>query len=71
MKHTTDLPLPYGTAIDGTTGQCSDGLVKDLRLPLLKPYLDKDADHRHRNSCELTPRRDLSIRGKLQRQGDT
>ncbi|KAM0880102.1 hypothetical protein ACQ4PT_033803 [Festuca glaucescens] len=45
--------LPYGSAIGGPTGRCSDGylmidfLAKDLGLPLLSPYLDKGADFTH------------------------
>jgi phospholipase/lecithinase/hemolysin len=45
--------LPYGSAIGGATGRCSDGylmidfLAKDLGLPLLSPYLDKGADFTH------------------------
>ncbi|RCV06985.1 hypothetical protein SETIT_1G207800v2 [Setaria italica] len=48
LQHTTSLP--YGSAIGGATGRCSDGylmidfLAKDLGLPLLNPYLDKGAD---------------------------
>ncbi|CAN6238430.1 unnamed protein product [Urochloa humidicola] len=48
LQHTTSLP--YGSAIGGATGRCSDGylmidfLAKDLGLPLLSPYLDKAAD---------------------------
>ncbi|CAO2046487.1 unnamed protein product [Urochloa humidicola] len=48
LEHTTGLP--YGSAIGGTTGRCSDGylmidfLAKDLGLPLLNPHLDKGAD---------------------------
>jgi phospholipase/lecithinase/hemolysin len=51
MQHTGELP--YGSAIDGATGRCSDGylmidnLAKDLGLPLLNPYLDKGADFTH------------------------
>jgi hypothetical protein len=51
MQHTGELP--YGSAIDGATGRCSDGylmidnLAKDLGLPLLSPYLDKGADFTH------------------------
>ncbi|KAM0861938.1 hypothetical protein ACQ4PT_045583 [Festuca glaucescens] len=45
--------LPYGSAIGGATGRCSDGylmidfLAKDLGLPLLSPFLDKGADFTH------------------------
>jgi phospholipase/lecithinase/hemolysin len=45
--------LPYGSAIGGATGRCSDGylmidfLAKDLGLPLLSPYLDRGADFTH------------------------
>ncbi|TVU29428.1 hypothetical protein EJB05_20993, partial [Eragrostis curvula] len=48
LQYTTGLP--YGSAIGGATGRCSDGylmidyLAKDLGLPLLNPYLDKGAD---------------------------
>ncbi|CAO2046316.1 unnamed protein product [Urochloa humidicola] len=51
LQHTTSLP--YGSAIGGATGRCSDGylmidyLAKDLGLPLLSPYLDKGADIVH------------------------
>ncbi|KAF0933582.1 hypothetical protein E2562_018826 [Oryza meyeriana var. granulata] len=51
MEHT--VALPYGAAIGGATGRCSDGylmidyLAKDLGLPLLNPYLDKGADFTH------------------------
>ncbi|CAL4887111.1 unnamed protein product [Urochloa decumbens] len=51
LQHTTSLP--YGSAIGGATGRCSDGylmidyLAKDLGLPLLNPYLDKGADFAH------------------------
>ncbi|XP_062217757.1 acetylajmalan esterase-like [Phragmites australis] len=51
LQYTTGLP--YGSAIGGATGRCSDGyliidfLAKDLGLPLLKPYLDKGADFTH------------------------
>ncbi|PUZ71378.1 hypothetical protein GQ55_2G308700 [Panicum hallii var. hallii] len=51
LQHTTSLP--YGSAIGGATGRCSDGylmidfLTKDLGLPLLSPYLDKGADFTH------------------------
>jgi phospholipase/lecithinase/hemolysin len=44
---------PYGSAIGGATGRCSDGylmidfLAKDLGLPLLNPFLDKGADFTH------------------------
>ncbi|XP_004955062.1 acetylajmalan esterase [Setaria italica] len=44
---------PYGSAIGGATGRCSDGylmidfLAKDLGLLLLNPYLDKGADFTH------------------------
>ena len=44
---------PYGSAIGGATGRCSDGylmidfLARDLGLPLLSPYLDKGADFKH------------------------
>ncbi|KAG2635971.1 acetylajmalan esterase-like [Panicum virgatum] len=51
LQHTTSLP--YGSAIGGATGRCSDGylmidfLAKDLGLPLLSPYLDMGADFTH------------------------
>ena len=51
LQHTTGLP--YGSAIGGATGRCSDGylmidyLAKDLGLPLLNPYLDEGADFSH------------------------
>jgi phospholipase/lecithinase/hemolysin len=51
LQHTTGLP--YGSAIGGATGRCSDGylmidyLAKDLGLPLLNPYLDDGADFSH------------------------
>ncbi|EAY86633.1 hypothetical protein OsI_08013 [Oryza sativa Indica Group] len=51
MEHT--VAPPYGAAIGGATGRCSDGylmidyLAKDLGLPLLNPYLDKGADFTH------------------------
>ncbi|GJM85469.1 hypothetical protein PR202_ga01919 [Eleusine coracana subsp. coracana] len=51
LQYTTGLP--YGSAIGGATGRCSDGylmidyLAKDLGLPLLNPYLNKDADFTH------------------------
>ncbi|OEL38696.1 GDSL esterase/lipase [Dichanthelium oligosanthes] len=50
LKYTTGPP--YGSAIGGATGRCSDGylmidLAKDLGLPLLNPYLDKSADVAH------------------------
>ncbi|KAL6634023.1 hypothetical protein ACP70R_026694 [Stipagrostis hirtigluma subsp. patula] len=51
LQHTT--ALPYGSAIGGATGRCSDGhlmidfLARDLGLPLLSPYLDKGADFTH------------------------
>ncbi|CAO2039540.1 unnamed protein product [Urochloa humidicola] len=44
---------PYGSAIGGATGRCSDGhlmidfLAKDLGLPLLNPLLAKGADFTH------------------------
>ncbi|RLN09493.1 acetylajmalan esterase-like [Panicum miliaceum] len=52
MLQYTTAP-PYGSAIGGATGRCSDGylmidfLAKDLGLPLLNPYLDKGADFAH------------------------
>ncbi|XP_025822125.1 acetylajmalan esterase-like [Panicum hallii] len=52
MLQYTTAP-PYGSAIGGATGRCSDGylmidfLAKDLGLPLLNPYLDKGADFTH------------------------
>ncbi|KAM3242006.1 hypothetical protein ACQJBY_054613 [Aegilops geniculata] len=51
MEHTGKLP--YGSAIGGPTGRCSDGylmidfLAQDLGLPLLSPYLDTGADFTH------------------------
>ncbi|CAL4886843.1 unnamed protein product [Urochloa decumbens] len=51
LEHTTSLP--YGSAIGGATGRCSDGylmidfLAKDIGLPLLNPYLAKGADFTH------------------------
>ncbi|CAD6243706.1 unnamed protein product [Miscanthus lutarioriparius] len=51
LQHTTGLP--YGSAIGGATGRCSDGylmidyLAKDLGLPLLNPYLEEGADFSH------------------------
>ncbi|KAL6899636.1 hypothetical protein ACP4OV_006294 [Aristida adscensionis] len=51
LRHTTGPP--YGSAIGGATGRCSDGhlmidfLAEDLGLPLLRPYLDKGADFTH------------------------
>uniref|UniRef100_J3LEM5 Esterase n=1 Tax=Oryza brachyantha TaxID=4533 RepID=J3LEM5_ORYBR len=51
MEHT--VAAPYGAAIGGATGRCSDGylmidyLAKDLGLPLLNPYLDEGADFTH------------------------
>ncbi|KAG0533766.1 hypothetical protein BDA96_04G221200 [Sorghum bicolor] len=51
LQHT--MGLPYGSAIGGATGRCSDGylmidyLAKDLGLPLLNPYLDEGADFSH------------------------
>ncbi|KAK3154534.1 hypothetical protein QOZ80_2BG0191770 [Eleusine coracana subsp. coracana] len=51
LQYTTGLP--YGSTIGGATGRCSDGylmidfLAKDLGLPLLNPYLNKDADLKH------------------------
>uniref|UniRef100_A0ACD5ZJ19 Uncharacterized protein n=1 Tax=Avena sativa TaxID=4498 RepID=A0ACD5ZJ19_AVESA len=52
--------LPYGSAIGGATGRCSDGylmidfLATDLGLPLLSPYLDKDADFTHGANFAVT-----------------
>ncbi|KAF8693707.1 hypothetical protein HU200_039124 [Digitaria exilis] len=51
LQYTTGPP--YGSAIGGATGRCSDGylmidfLAKDLNLPLLNPYLDNGADFAH------------------------
>ncbi|KAF8653351.1 hypothetical protein HU200_062323 [Digitaria exilis] len=51
LQYTTGPP--YGSAIGGATGRCSDGylmidfLAKDLNMPLLNPYLDKGADFTH------------------------
>ncbi|XP_039133891.1 acetylajmalan esterase-like [Dioscorea cayenensis subsp. rotundata] len=45
--------FPYGQTIHKATGRCSDGLLmidflaNNLNLPLLNPYLDKEANFEH------------------------